>query len=550
MKRNIKSLIITGSDYETKKTDYKQKFYFNGNIENIKKNTLILTNYLNKNNDTIKLNYIQWIKDIQNFLNNTNYFKRLNKIFDLDYYEQTFPRDFYRKESSVINLYLKFNIIEKIIYKEKFYEIKFESIPRFVKLEIMKFRKIKLHTTYIIEYLKYLLLDLSLLIISNILSTLKFVITNFYIYYRLKNRNMNFANCSNIYFDYITTKTYKLDKRYKRFYTELKVNPRNSMFFHRITNLKINEIVQILNSRRSINHIYTFDTYTIILFFQFLKHFLTNLILLPELLIQILQSNLRFKILIINKICDYLIGEEFARNYFSNYEVAFIIDKYKKKKINLYYLMENQNWEYALNKYFNNFCEHSSLTGLIYRKIFYWDNRFFFAPKKNKNTNVVKFLFLDSPVSKRKKNFINKKNLLKNSDNKNLEKTFRILILGDYDYKTTVKMLEIVNMNNVKSNHSFKVDIKFHPLKQIKVPTLAHFKSIDAKSIKYNCYDVMVVNYYSSIIDELYGYKNRLLIYLNPAVLASRKNDFELDLHFFSDLVSYKKSIKKILHKD
>ena len=549
MRTKNKLLLITGNYEEYNK--YKNidtvnwEVYFKYDQSNISSN--------NKSNDInfnkLKIDYKNWIHKIENKLNNTTYFSRLNSKFDLNYFYQTFPRDFYRNELSVINLFIKLKILKNKISKKNYTKIIFKNMTRNIKIEIYQTiikNNFKIRIVSNLEKFIFYVCEIPILFIKNILSAFKFIFENLYIFLRIKSSNISYDKYTNLYIDYLTIKTKKIDKKYRSFHNLFGNKSNKSLYFHRLTNLKADEIIHLHNTKTDLKKIYNYDTYSLVLFISIIYNLILNILLLPILIIDILKSNLEFKYIIIDKIFQYTIGENFVRNYFCNHEIKFIMQKFQNREIKIYFIMENQNWEYALQKYSEKFLRNSNLTGLIHRKKFYWDNRFFFMSNKKSAINSIKIVHQDfRTIHERRKNYdkVNSKN--ENEIVTQIRGEYSFLIFGDYDIQTTTRMVEIIDKYRTSLNKKIDLSIKFHPLQKIDLLNLNQIRIINDINIDFNKYNFIVANYYSNIVNDLHIYKNKLLIYCNPSIISSIKDDFDFKINFFYDFRSFEDFLQK-----
>ncbi len=259
------------------------------------------------------------------------------------------------------------------------------------------------------------------------------------------------------------------------------------------------------------------------------------------------------------------IGKEFENSFvglesLTNLYYFFLIEKLsaKLKKINkIFYLFENQSWEKSLNFHF---FSSSKLIAINHASIRFWDLRFNynlngknkFIPKyyaANSKDSFNKLIENQFPskniicleslryyhLAREKIKFINKSQNLKN-----------ILIVSDYNDRSNDTIIELLNNTDDKILQKFNITLKEHPLKKIKLRNLNINKNEKSLIELRKTNDIAIVSNTTSAINDLVilGYDvialmDKSSINLSP-LRGSKRINFVENFHDILDLIDLK----------
>ena len=255
--------------------------------------------------------------------------------------------------------------------------------------------------------------------------------------------------------------------------------------------------------------------------------------------------------LLMKLISDYLMYKKFFQN-----------NDLKK----IFYIYENQLWEYVMLLAAKNSSKNITTYAYAHTPIKYWDLRYdsshsllnyplYFPDKICVSTNLCKNHFYDLHdtndliivESLRYSNLINKPNINQSF----IFKENQFVIFGDISKKSTLSLIELINLYAVQNQKFLNILIKFHPINKFKLNSYKYLK-IKSLDFKESLSDKILLfpNYTTASID--YYYQGFLCFcYLDEKNFKLNSLfDYKDFKFFFHDIKTFNFLIKNISHRN
>ena len=532
-------------------------------LEDIK---IDLFEYIDKNSDILKKQYLNIVFEISNLKINKQSFRKSLEYNGHSLWEMSLVHEKNIYKNEYIFKTIKYLALKTIISKNSNKKIKITSLEKDLE-NILK----KNFTNLSIEFEKS---HLSLREkFKNIL--LKNILFNhiYFLYFFLKNCNFSkikdikFSKKKYIIFSYFThydslkfsnkvfypkqwSNLWEILSENKNF-LQLFLPNKKFKFFYQIKNFIIKKKIENLNYKNFLNTNIYFEYYNLI------KRDFKKLMLKINFneIESLFKDNKNYEFF-------FKINKELFISSFSGYTLLQnllwiklfdnVLSNIPKHDYGIF-LYENQPWEKALITSWKKF-QNGKLIGYSHTTINYWHLNYFNDPNYNLSEDFEKYspnlIAVSSEISK---NFLIKQSIkpekiievealrylwiLEKSKKKLENKNKKILFLGDYKESTNKKLLNVLNESKLDLiNSGFELSFKSHPAKSIKIfDTRINLINEDLESLVDKYQYVVSSNTTSAIIEVLSCGINTLLFKdKNNFDLSPLKNTIiEKEINFF-----------------
>jgi surface carbohydrate biosynthesis protein (TIGR04326 family) len=565
--QNSPNKIFTISDNETK--DQNNIVWTNNTI---KVNNISITEFIEKNADKFKKDYIKIINNLENIsIKNKelyNFFS-LNKHFSFLWISDVYEKSIYKNHYIINQLklfalkYLIKQIKPELIYINIKNEEDEKSIVKLceylkvntkinkkntLKINVREFFFVKICFAFI-KFLRFVYLRLTFEKVDfELLKKKKNLFFTYSIYSNFEDIKNGVFN--SVYWDPLIKKKFlKNDCAWCNifFHQKNKLNYQSNLF----KNLDENHY-----------NFFIEQLFDIKIFFKILLYWIKNIfkirIIKKELNSYLFKSgNIHLSHFIERDFINSFIGLEALTSLYYFFLIEKLSKKIKKPD-KIFYLFENQGWEKSLNFHF---FSKSKLIAINHASIRFWDLRFNFS-LTTKNKYIPNNYAANSKDSFDKlienqfpsKNIISLESLRYHhlgdekikiiNKNQNLN---NLLIVSDFDDRSNDAIIELLNNAERELLNRFNITLKEHPLKKIKIPKHLNIKKTNKSlvELRETNYIAIVSNTTSAISDLIIlGYNTFTLIDKSSINLSplrgSKKINIIENFHDILDMIELK----------
>ncbi len=537
-----KILIINDEEIRLNKHS-SNEIYYNWNGDD--KLSSSLSNYIKKNKNYLKQDYLDFVENIKTSQKN----KLLSEVLNFKIYNRynifeisnIYEKNIF-KSNKIIDC-IKLLAIRKIIKEKKISEIHYygKEIDIFNSLKIIcdncnlifvSFNQIKLKKKYflktfyiiksIIFYLIYIIKRFNILILkSNLLKFQKNNIFLFSYYVHLKSNKI--SNLWGNLTETLIKNKYKINWLHD--FSPSNQVPNSKIFLKNINSLNNNNNNHIpLDSYLNFNSI-------IKIFMNFFKIVFKYLFIDIKNIFYYKKKKINFNYFLNDNLIKSVFGPDLIKNliYIEIFENLF--SKSSKIKIGLY-LLENQAWESIMIKAWK-YYKHGTIIGSINSTVRDWDLRYFKPNNYKKNNSYYPdFIAVNGELNKKlisKNKFINSKkiipveavryNYLQNIVTR--KKIYRsVIIFGDISIKINYEILNDLekSLKQIKKKYIFY--FKPHPTLPKKIvdnlfKRFNFLKNINNFNINYNQFEYCICSETTSAVIEAIYFRLKTIIYVS-----------------------------------